>query len=103
MNDFMIGQNVIVEPFGKEGVVRSKSTDPHGTTLFGVVFTGGDKERHLKRVKGAMDVYVPARRLVSVDSVVIIEDAPTHKMGCDSRRGLECNCPVGFTINEEES
>jgi hypothetical protein len=78
MIEFEIGQRVLVEPFKKTGTVRTKSTDPHGTTLYGVVYDG-DAVMSMKRKKGAMDVYVTGKRLVNMDSTVVISESTEER------------------------
>lgn len=80
MIEFEIAQRVLVEPFGKSGTIRSKSTDPHGTTLYGVVYDH-DEVTRVKRKSGAMDVYVQGKRLVALDSVVSIDDGEYVPVG----------------------
>lgn len=70
MNDYEIGHRVVVSPFNKAGTVRCRSVNASGKVLYGVVYD--DEERRVKGRRGAMDVYVEARHLSSLDSEITI-------------------------------
>ena len=67
---FVMGQEVLVYPFKRSGIVRSVSNEPSGGVLYGIVFE--DPERAVMRKRGTVDVYAKAKNLTSLSSTVTI-------------------------------